>query len=246
MCALAGGRSIESTMGFTALDGLPMGTRPGQIDPGVVLYLIEQKGMSAAEVQKLFYHESGLKGLSGLSNDVRELAASSNPAAEFALDYFCYRAGLYTGMLAAALGGVDAFVFTAGIGENSESMRMRTGGKCRACASHIWSEEPDRDVCDSDRRGIDDRAPHAGAAAGERITTARSGLIICRAGYVMVRGPPGSGRPGRCSRAMPHCLCIPARHVGGKERALRGRHARPSSRLIHTSFLGLAWAPRSG
>ena len=89
MCALAGGRSIESTMGFTALDGLPMGTRPGQLDPGVVLYLIGEKGMSAAAVQDLCYRECGLKALSGISNDVRELEASADPKAEFALDYFC-------------------------------------------------------------------------------------------------------------------------------------------------------------
>ena len=119
MCALADGRSVESTMGFTALDGLPMGTRPGQIDPGVVLYLIREKRMSAAQVQHLLYHECGLKGLSGISNDVRELEASADPRARFALDYFVYRIGLYAGMLAAALGGLDAFVFTAGIGENS-------------------------------------------------------------------------------------------------------------------------------
>jgi acetate kinase len=127
MCALSGGLSVESTMGFTALDGLPMGTRPGQIDPGVMLYLVEQKGMSAAAVQNFFYHECGLKGLSGISNDVRELEASGDPRAEFALDYFAYRTGLYAGMLAAALGGIDAFVFTAGIGENSASVRARIG-----------------------------------------------------------------------------------------------------------------------
>lgn len=125
MCALLGGRSIESTMGFTALDGLPMGTRPGQIDPGVILYLIDQKNMSASEVQKLVYTECGLKGLSGLSNDVRELQESSDPAAQFALEYFVYRVGLNAGMLAASLGGIDGFVFTAGIGENSASMRAR-------------------------------------------------------------------------------------------------------------------------
>jgi len=125
MCALSAGRSIESTMGFTALDGLPMGTRPGQTDPGVVLYLIEQKQMSAAAVQKLLYNECGLKGLSGVSNDVRELETSADPKAAFALDYFAYRIGLHAGMLAAALGGLDGFVFTAGIGENSPSMRAR-------------------------------------------------------------------------------------------------------------------------
>jgi acetate kinase len=125
MCALSAGRSIESTMGFTALDGLPMGTRPGQLDPGVILYLVAQKGMSAGAVEKLLYHECGLKALSGISNDVRELDASADPKAAFALDYFAYRVGLSAGMLAAALGGVDGFVFTAGIGENSPSMRAR-------------------------------------------------------------------------------------------------------------------------
>ena len=129
MCALAGGRSVESTMGFTALDGLPMGTRPGQIDPGVILYLIGEKKMSAAEVQKLLYAECGLQGLSGISNDVRELEASSDQRAQFALEYFAYRVGLNTGLLAAALGGLDAFVFTAGIGENSPSMRARIAEK---------------------------------------------------------------------------------------------------------------------
>jgi len=125
MCALLAGRSVDSTMGFTALDGLPMGTRPGQIDPGIVLYLIDQKGMSTAEVQRFFYHDCGLKALSGISNDVRELDASSDPKAAFALDCFAYRVGLNAGMLAAALDGVDGFVFTAGIGENSPSMRAR-------------------------------------------------------------------------------------------------------------------------
>src|SRR5262249_6624717 len=119
MCALLGGNSIESTMGFTALDGLPMGTRPGQIDPGVVLYLIAEKGMSAAQVQDLLYQDCGLKGLSGMSNDMRELQTSADPRAAFAVEYFVYRVGLHAGMLAAALGGLDAFVFTAGIGEDS-------------------------------------------------------------------------------------------------------------------------------
>jgi acetate kinase len=129
MCALSGGRSVESTMGFTALDGLPMGTRPGQLDPGVVLYLIAEKGMSGSEVQDLLYRECGLKGLSGVSNDVRELEASPDPRAAFAIDYFVTRVGLLAGMLAAALGGLDAFVFTAGIGENSPSMRARIAEK---------------------------------------------------------------------------------------------------------------------
>jgi acetate kinase len=129
MCALSNGRSIESTMGFTALDGLPMGTRPGQIDPGVVLYLIQQKGMSPAAVEDLLYRESGLKGLSAVSNDMRELETSPNPAARLAIDHFVYRIGLHVGMLAAALGGLDAFVFTAGIGENSPTIRARVAEK---------------------------------------------------------------------------------------------------------------------
>ena len=125
MCALFDGRSIESTMGFTALDGLPMGTRPGQIDPGVVLYLMTEKGMDAAAVQHFLYHDCGLKGLSGVSNDMRELEASADPRAAFAIEFFVYRISLCAGMLAAALGGVDGFVFTAGIGENSTSIRAR-------------------------------------------------------------------------------------------------------------------------
>jgi acetate kinase len=129
MCALSNGRSIESTMGFTALDGLPMGTRPGQIDPGVLLYLIQQKGMSAAAVENLLYRESGLKGLSEVSNDMRELETSTDPAARLAIDHFIYRIGLHAGMLAAALGGLDAFIFTAGIGENSATVRAQIAKK---------------------------------------------------------------------------------------------------------------------
>jgi acetate kinase len=125
MCALKGGRSIESTMGFTALDGLPMGTRPGQIDPGVVLYLLTEKGMSASNVQNFLYRDCGLKGLSGISNDMRELETSEDPNAKLAVEYFVYRVGLNAGMLAAALQGLDAFVFTAGIGENSVRIRAR-------------------------------------------------------------------------------------------------------------------------
>ncbi|MBR0832271.1 acetate/propionate family kinase [Bradyrhizobium manausense] len=125
MCAMKEGLSVESTMGFTALDGLPMGTRPGQLDPGVVLYLISEKGMTAAKVQDFLYRDCGLKGLSGVSNDMRELEASADPQAKLAVDYFTYRIGLNAGMLAAALQGLDAFVFTAGIGENSSGIRAR-------------------------------------------------------------------------------------------------------------------------
>jgi acetate kinase len=129
MCALAGGRSIESTMGFTALDGLPMGTRSGQIDPGVLLYMLAERGMSTKALEDLLYRESGLKGMSGLSNDMRELEASDAPAALLAIEHFVYRIGLNAGLLAAALGGLDTFVFTAGIGENSSMIRSRVAEK---------------------------------------------------------------------------------------------------------------------
>jgi len=129
MCAIKDGRSVESTMGFTALDGLPMGTRPGQIDPGVVLYLMIEKGMSAVTVQDFLYRDCGLKGLSGVSNDMRELQDSDDPHAILAVEYFTYRIGLNAGMLAAAMQGVDAFVFTAGIGENASQIRAKIAAR---------------------------------------------------------------------------------------------------------------------
>jgi len=129
LCAMAAGRSVDSTMGFTALDGLPMGTRPGQLDPGVVLYLLTEKRMEVKAVERFLYNECGLKGLSGISNDVRDLLGSAEPGAELALDFFAYRVGCLTGALAAAMGGIDGFVFTAGIGENSPEIRERIARK---------------------------------------------------------------------------------------------------------------------
>ncbi len=123
MCAISAGKSVESTLGFTALDGLPMGTRPGQLDPGIMLYLMSEKRMSAKEIEHLLYHDSGLKGLSGISNDVRDLLASPDPRAKLALDHFVYRISLFAGMLAGAMGGIEGFVFTAGIGENAPAIR---------------------------------------------------------------------------------------------------------------------------
>jgi acetate kinase len=125
LCALKGGRSIDSTMAFTALDGLPMGTRCGALDPGVVIYLIRDKGMSPGAVEQLLYYECGLRGLSGLSNDARDLEVSDDPAAKLALDYFAHQVCRQIGALAAELEGLDAIVFTAGIGENSATMRRR-------------------------------------------------------------------------------------------------------------------------
>lgn len=131
MCALAGGRSVASTMGFTAADGLPMGTRCGNLDPGVVLYCMDQLGMDARAIEKLIYQESGLLGVSGISSDMRTLEASDDARAKAAIDLFVYRIGRELGSLAAALGGLDAIVFTAGIGENSHSLRERV---CRDAA----------------------------------------------------------------------------------------------------------------
>jgi acetate kinase len=128
MCAMAGGRSVASTMGFTAADGLPMGTRCGNLDPGVVLYLIDSLGMDARAIEKLIYQESGLLGVSGISSDMRVLLASDDPRAKAAIDLFVYRIGRELGSLAAALGGVDAIVFTAGMGENSAYLRERVCG----------------------------------------------------------------------------------------------------------------------
>ena len=127
MCALQAGRSIASTMGFTAVDGLPMGTRSGNLDPGVVLYLMDERGMDARAVEKLLYQQSGLLGVSGLASDMRTLLASAEPRAQLAIDLFVYRIARELGSLAAALGGLDAIVFTAGVGENSAPIRARVG-----------------------------------------------------------------------------------------------------------------------
>ncbi len=125
MCAIHEGRSVASTMGFSALDGLPMGTRCGQLDPGVILYLMDQKGMSAAEISDLLYKKSGLLGLSGLSNDMRTLEAADTPEARQAIDYFVVRCQREIGAMAAVLGGIDALVFCGGIGENARLIRAR-------------------------------------------------------------------------------------------------------------------------
>jgi acetate kinase len=154
MCAIQAGRSVASTMGFTAVDGLPMGTRCGNLDPGVVLYLMDELRMDARAIEKLIYQQSGLLGVSGVSSDMRTLEASRDPAAAAAIDLFIYRIGRELGSLAAALGGLDAVVFTAGIGENSRTLRARV------CADATWL-------------GVDfDRA--ANETNGPRLSTAAS------------------------------------------------------------------------
>jgi acetate kinase len=140
MCAVKTGRSIASTMSFTALDGLPMGTRCGQIDPGVLLYLMSEKKMSAEEISDLLYNNSGLKGMSGLSQDMRELEASESPAARDAIAYFVARIRRELGGLAAAVDGVEGIVFTAGIGEHAWKVREAVLTGMAWMGIHIDSE----------------------------------------------------------------------------------------------------------
>lgn len=125
LCALNNGKSIDSTMGFTALDGIPMATRSGAVDPGVILHLLTHKRMAPREVERMLYHESGLLGLSGISKDARLLLSSKDPAAHMAIDYFCLKAAQAVASLTTTLGGLDALVFTAGIGENSPDIRRK-------------------------------------------------------------------------------------------------------------------------
>lgn len=132
LCALEGGKSVDSTLGFTALDGLCMGTRPGALDPGVVLYLFQSLGLSVKKVEDLLYKKSGLLGISGISNDMRDLLGRSEPEARLAVDYFVYRVAKEVGSLASVLGGIDGLVFTAGIGENSAEIRERI------CEASAW------------------------------------------------------------------------------------------------------------
>jgi acetate kinase len=158
MCAIAAGASVDSTMGFTALDGLPMGTRCGALDPGVVLYLGRAHGMDADAIERMLYHDCGLKGVSGISNDMRDLLASDDPRAAQAIDLFVWRICRELGALAAALDGLDGLVFTAGIGERSPEIRARV------CARAAWL-------------GIElDEA--ANRAGGPRISTAGSRVAV--------------------------------------------------------------------
>ena len=156
MCAVRAGASVASTMGFTAVEGLPMGTRCGSIDPGVILYLMDQRGMDARAVEKLIYQQSGLLGVSGVSSDMRTLLKSAEPRAKLAVDLFVYRIGRELGSLAAALGGVDALVFTGGIGENAAEIRARV------CHDAAWLG------LELDAAGNDRGGPRI-SAAGSRV-----------------------------------------------------------------------------
>jgi acetate kinase len=158
MCALVGGKSVATTMGFSALDGLPMGTRCGVLDPGALLYLLQEKGMSAEAIETLLYQQSGLLGVSGISNDMRQLLASGDAHAREAIDLFVYRAAREIGSLAAAAGGVDALVFTAGIGEHAPEIRARI------CEQSAWL-------------GIR-LQPESNRTGGPRISSANSSISV--------------------------------------------------------------------
>jgi acetate kinase len=132
LCAMKAGKSVDSTLGFTALDGLCMGTRPGATDPGVILYLFQNLGLTPKDVETILYKKSGLLGISGISNDMRDLMTSEDRSARLAVDYFVYQTSKQIGALAAVLGGIDGLVFTAGIGENSADIRQRI------CQSSAW------------------------------------------------------------------------------------------------------------
>jgi acetate kinase len=171
LCALKEGKSVDSTMGFTALDGLCMGTRPGSIDPGAVLYLFQTLGMTVKEVEAILYKKSGLLGISGLSSDMRDLLASSAAEAHLAVDCFVYRAAKEIGALAAVLGGIDGLVFTAGIGENSPEIRRRI---CEACSWLGVEVDPEA----NENGGPHISAPHSKVSAW--VVPTNEELIIAR------------------------------------------------------------------
>jgi acetate kinase len=137
LCALSAGKSVATTMGFTALDGLVMGTRCGSIDPGVLLFMLDELGMNAREIEDLLYRQSGLAGVSGISGDMRTLAASDSPRAAFAIDLYVDRINRELGSMIAALQGIDALVFTAGVGENSPMVRQRVAEAARWCGVEV-------------------------------------------------------------------------------------------------------------
>src|SRR5512135_162610 len=196
MAAVRGGRSLGNTMGFTGLDGLPMGTRCGQIDPGVLIYLMQQRGLTPEQVEDLLYNRSGLKGLSGLSHDMRDLLASDQAGAKIAIDYFVDRVGRALGSLAAVLGGLDALVFTAGIGEHAAAIRAQV---CRDAAwLGIALDE------EANLRGGPRIAP-GGRIPSVWVIPTDEELMIARHALELIRAPaaPRAGRRARAERGNP-------------------------------------------
>jgi acetate kinase len=170
-CALNAGKSVATTMGFTALDGLPMGTRCGMLDPGIVLHLLQQKRMSAEGVNELLYRRSGMLGISGVSSDFRELLASPDLRAKFAIEFFCHSVARHIASLAAAVGGIDGVVFTAGVGENAAPVRS---GICQACA---WLG---LDLDEAANTGHQTRISTAQSAVGAYVVKTDENLMIAR------------------------------------------------------------------
>src|SRR5215831_3410096 len=198
LCAMKAGKSVASTMGFTAVDGLPMGTRCGALDPGVVLYLMDQHGMDTRAVEKLIYEQSGLLGVSGISSDMRALLESEEPRAKLALDLYLYLIRRELGSLAAALEGLDAIVFTAGIGENAAAVRER------ACRDAAWlGVELD---APANAKGVP-RISTAGSRVSVWVVPTNEELMIARhtrallgsTQFFLVESRPPSP-PARCSR----------------------------------------------
>jgi acetate kinase len=171
LCAMRNGKSVDSTLGFTALDGLCMGTRPGSIDPGVILYLFQVLKLSAADVETILYKKAGLLGISGVSNDMRLLLNSQEPGAQLAVDYFVYQATKQIGALAGVLGGIDALVFTAGIGENSPQIRQRI------CEASAWLGI---ELDERANRGNGPRITSVGSQVSAWVVPTNEELIIAR------------------------------------------------------------------
>ena len=171
LCAMKNLKSVDSTLSFTALDGLCMGTRPGSIDPGVILYLVQTLGLSPKDLETVLYKKSGLLGISGISNDMRDLLDSREPGALLAVDYFVYQAAKQIGALAAALGGVDGLVFTAGIGENSAEIRKRL------CQASAWLGI---DFDEEANTGRGPRISRAGSRVSAWVVPTNEELIIAR------------------------------------------------------------------
>ncbi len=222
-CAMVDGRSVDSTMGFTALDGLPMGTRPGQLDPGVVLYLMAQKGMRPEAVEHLLYYDCGLKGLSDLSNDVRDLLASDDPRARLALDYLTYRIACAFGTLAAAMGGVDGIVLTAGIGEHGTPVRADI---CRRSAWLGVELDPARNEAHGPRITTDrSRIPVYVIPTDEERMIAHHTLAVLRSHPRSPDRPPSSppDRPARPSgRRFAHARPPPLARPRDEDRTMPG------------------------
>ena len=179
MCALQAGRSVASTMGFTAVDGLPMGTRCGALDPGVILYLMDQRGMDARAVEKMVYQQSGLLGVSGVSSDMRTLLASDDPRARTAIDLYVYRIARELGSLAAALGGLDALVFTGGIGEHAAAIRERV---CRGAGWLGLQLDSDANSRDASRISVE------GSRVAAHVVPTNEELMIARHTQALVFG----------------------------------------------------------